>query len=233
VRRSVRATHSRTMGAAEPLPGRVAIVTGASRGVGREMVRRLATRGYAVVVDYAHDQRAADSIVEEVLARHGAAVAIRADVTDDLDVARLFSATIEAFGGIDVVVHAVHPRLGAHQVAAADPAEFDAPWTTNARAAVVINREAARQVRDGGAIVNLSAAASGSAMPTYAPTTAAIGALTRLLALELLERDITVNAVSLNIDTPCTPGRTAEVITYLLSREGRAITGQVIRIDDQ
>ena len=82
---------------------------GGSRGIGRETVLRLTLSGYAVAVGYAHDQRAAESIVETVLARDGAAVAIRADVTDDLDVERLFAETVETFGGVDVVVHAVQP----------------------------------------------------------------------------------------------------------------------------
>ena len=221
------------MVAAETPSGRVAIVTGGSRGIGRETVHRLANRGDAVVVNYAHDQRAAEATVETVLARNGAAVAIRADVSDDLDVERLFSATIEAFGGIDVVVHAVHPRLRAPpMVGAADLADLDALWSTTSRATVLVNREAARQLRDGGAIVNLSGSAVGSALPTYATTTVAIDALTRVLSLELLERDITVNAVSVEVDKPCTPGRIAEVIAYLLSDEAHAITGQVIRIDD-
>jgi len=218
---------------AETLLRRVAIVTGGSRGIGRETIRRLATRGYAVVVNYAHDQRAAESTVEAVLAGNGAAVAIRADVTDDLDVERLFSATIEAFGGIDVVVHAVHPRLRAPpMVAAADLADPDALWSTTSRATVLVNREAARQLRAGGAIVNLSGSAVGSASPTYTTTTVAIDALTRVLSLELHERDITVNAVSVEVEKPCTPERIAEVIAYLLSDEGHAITGQVIRIDE-
>ena len=221
------------MVAAETPSGRVAIVTGGSRGIGRETVHRLSNRGDAVVVNYAHDQRAAEATVETVLARNGAAVAIRADVSDDLDVERLFSATIEAFGGIDVVVHAVHPRLRSPpMVAAADLADPDALWSTTSRATVLVNREAARQLRDGGAIVNLSGSAVGSALPTYSTTTVAIDALTRVLSLELLERDITVNAVSVEVDKPCTPGRIAAVIAYLLSDEAHAITGQVIRIDD-
>ena len=171
------------MVAAETPSGRVAIVTGGSRGIGRETVHRLANRGDAVVVNYAHDQRAAEATVETVLARNGAAVAIRADVSDDLDVERLFSATIEAFGGIDVVVHAVHPRLRAPpMVGAADLADLDALWSTTSRATVLVNREAARQLRDGGAIVNLSGSAVGSALPTYATTTVAIDALTRVLS---------------------------------------------------
>lgn len=90
---------------------RVAIVTGGSRGVGRQVARRLARRGYAVVVAYAHDQRDADAVVDEILAARGSGVAIRADVTDALDVERLFGETIEAFGGVDLVVHAApQPR---------------------------------------------------------------------------------------------------------------------------
>ena len=92
--------------------GRVAIVAGGSRGIGRGTVLRLTLSGYAVAIGYAHDQRAAESIVETVLARNGAAVAIRADVTDDLDVEMLFAETAETFGGVDVVVHAVHSPLG-------------------------------------------------------------------------------------------------------------------------
>jgi 3-oxoacyl-[acyl-carrier protein] reductase len=221
------------MVAAATPSGRVAIVTGGSRGVGRETVHRLADRGDAVVVNYAHDQRAAEATVEAVLARKGAAVAIRADVADLLDVERLFSATIEAFGGIDIVVHAVHPRLGAPPtVGVAELLDLEALWSTTARPTVLVNREATRQLRDGGAIVNLSGSAVGSALPTYATTTVAIDALTRVLSLELHERDITVNAVSVEVEKPCTPERIAEVIAYLLSDEGHAITGQVIRIDE-
>ena len=83
---------------------RVAIVTGGSRGIGRAVARDLARRGYAVVVDYARDQRDAEAAVEEILAAGGVAVAIRADATDELDVERLFAETIEAFGGVDLVV---------------------------------------------------------------------------------------------------------------------------------
>src|SRR4029453_18184155 len=91
--------------------GRVAIVTGGSRGVGRATIARLAARGYAVVVNYLHDQHGAESTVGTVLAGRGAAVAVRADVTDDLDVQRLFAETIVAFGRVDAVVHAVEGRL--------------------------------------------------------------------------------------------------------------------------
>jgi 3-oxoacyl-[acyl-carrier protein] reductase len=194
--------------------GRVAIVTGGSRGVGQAAIRCLAARGYAVVVNYLHDQRAAESIVDAVLANNGNAVAVRADVADDLDVKRLFAETIAAFGGIDVVVHAAGSRI-------------------NTRATFVVNQEAARHLRNGGAIVNLSSSAGGSsrrAHGLHAATKAITDVLTRALALELHERDITVNTVSLEVDMPCAPNQVADVIAYLLSEHGHGLTGHVLRV---
>jgi 3-oxoacyl-[acyl-carrier protein] reductase len=112
----------------------VVIVTGGSCGSGREVVRRLASRGYAVVVVYLRDQGEAAAAVEEIFAENGTALAVRADVTDELDVERLFDETIAAFGGVDVVVHAAM------------------------RGASIVSQEAARQLRIGGAIVNVSTA---------------------------------------------------------------------------
>jgi 3-oxoacyl-[acyl-carrier protein] reductase len=215
--------------------GRVAIVTGGSRGVGGATVRRLAARGYAVVVNYLHDQRAAELTVEAILAGNSDALAVRADVADDLDVQRLFAETIAAFDGIDVVVHAVGSRITAAPVAEAGLDEFDALMRINARATFVVNREAARRLRNGGAIVNLSSSADDSSLRThglYAATKAITNALTRALALELRERNITVNAVSLAVDKPCAPNRVADVIAYLLSDQGQRLTGQVLRVGD-
>ena len=213
----------------------MAIVTGGSRGVGRATIRRLAARGYAVVVNYLHDQRAAESAVEAILAYNGDAVAVRADIADDLDVRRLFAETIAAFGGIDVVVHAAGSRITASPVTEAGLDEFDALVRINTRATFVVNREAARHLRNGGAIINLSSSASGSSLRThglYAATKAATDVLTRALALELRERNITVNAVSLEVHRPCVPNRVADVIAYLLSDHGHCLTGQVLRVGD-
>ena len=214
--------------------GRVAIVTGGSRGVGRATVRLLAARGYAVVVNYLHRQRAAESTVEAILADNGDAVAIRADIADDLDVQRLFAETIAAFGGIDVVVHAADRRITTSGVTQCiDLDEFDALVRINTRATFVVNREAARHLRNGGAIVNLSSSAADSSLRThglYAATKAPTDALTRALALELRERDITVNAVSLEVDMPCAPNEVADVIAYLLSEHGHGLTGHVLRV---
>jgi 3-oxoacyl-[acyl-carrier protein] reductase len=215
--------------------GGVAIVTGGSRGVGRATIRRLAASGYAVVVNYLHDQRAAESTVEAILAGNSDAVAVRADVADDLDMERLFAETAAAFGGIDVVVHTVGSRITATPLAEADLDEFDALVRINTRATFIVNREAARHVRNGGAIVNLSSSAEGPSLMThglYAAVKAATDVLTRALALELRERNITVNAVSLDVHRPCAPDRVADVIAYLLSDHGRHLTGQVLGVSD-
>ena len=215
--------------------GRVAIVTGGSRGAGQAMVRRLATSGYAVAVNYLHSQCAAESAVDAVLAGNGDAVAIRADVADDLDVQRLFAETRAAFGGIDVVVHAAGGRIAAGPVTGAGLDEFDALLRINARATFLVNREAARLLRNGGAIVNLSGSAEGPSLRThglYAATRASTDVLTRALALELRERDITVNTVSFEVRRQCEPSRVADVIAYLLSGHGRGLTGQVLRAGD-
>ena len=216
--------------------GRVAIVTGGSRGVGRETVHRLAALGYAVVVGYLHDQRAAESAVDEILAGNGDAVAVRADVADDLDVNRLFAETITAFGGIDVVVHAAGSPVTASAVTKACLDEFDALVRLNTRATFVVNREAARHLRNGGAIVDLTSSADSSSLRThglYAVTKAPADVLTRALALELRERDITVNAVAVEVGMPCAPDRAADVIAYLLSEHGHGLTGHVLRVGDR
>jgi 3-oxoacyl-[acyl-carrier protein] reductase len=218
-----------------PPAGRVAIVTGASRGVGRAAIRLLAARGYAVVVNYLHDQRAAESTVDAILTGKGAAVAVRADVADDLDVQRLFAETIAAFGGIDVVVHAVGSPVTTAPVAEVDLDVFDALVRISTRATFLVNREAARHLRHGGAIVNLTSPADSltlTAYGLYAATKAATDVLTRALAVELRERDITVNAVCIDVDTPCAPHRVADVIAYLLSDHGHRLTGQVLRVSD-
>ena len=212
---------------------RVAIVTGGSRGVGREVVRKLANRGYAVVVGYIRDQGAADSIVEEVLAAGGTALTIRADVADELDVERMFVETTEAFGGIDIVVHAAgQVILG--PVADHDLDRFDALQRTNVRGTFVVNRQAARQLREGGTIVNLSGCAVAPALPTdaaSAASSAAVEAMTRVLAGEVRGRHITVNAVAPGLENPGDPAVIVDVVAFLVSGDGRSLNGQVIRVD--
>jgi 3-oxoacyl-[acyl-carrier protein] reductase len=215
--------------------GRVAIVTGGSRGAGRATIRVLAAQGYAVVVNYLHDRRAAESAVEAILGGHSEAVTIRADVADELDVQRLFAETIAVFGGVDAVVHTLGSPVAATPVAEFDLDVFDALVRINTRAAFIVSREAARRLRNGGAIVNLTSSAGDSSLPAYGLYVAAKAAtevLTRALALELRGRDITVNAVSLDVGTPCAPARVADVVAYLLTARGHRLTGHVLRVDD-
>ncbi len=215
--------------------GRVAIVTGGSRGAGRATIRVLAARGYAVVVNYLHDRRAAESAVEAILRGNNEAVTIRADVADELDVQRLFAETIAVFGGIDVVVHTLGSPVAATPVTEFDLDVLDALVRINTRATFIVNREAARHLRNGGTIVNLTSSANCSSLSAYGLYVAAKAAtevLTRALALELRERDITVNAISLEVGMPCAPHRVADVVAYLLTARGHRLTGHVLRVDD-
>src|SRR5258706_10682111 len=131
-----------------PFAGRVAIITGGSRGIGRATINRLASLGYSVVGNHTHDQRSAESTVEAILADSGDAVAVRADVTDDLDVARFFTETIEVFGGLEGVDHSVSGQVSPGPVAEADLENIDALCRINTWATLIVNREAARQLRD-------------------------------------------------------------------------------------
>ena len=212
---------------------RVAIVTGGSRGLGREVTRTLARRGYPVVVNYARDQPAADATVEEVLATKGIALAVRADVADELDVERLFAETSEAFGGVDVLVHAAG-RVFLAPVAEFDLQRFDAVQRTNVRGTFIINREAARRLRGGGSIVNLSCAVAGPAAPAsaaYAASKAAVEVVTQVLAKELAGRDITVNAVAPGWQGAVRPSAVADLVAYLVGCDARDLIGHVIRVD--
>ncbi|HEY2600689.1 MAG TPA: SDR family oxidoreductase [Thermoleophilaceae bacterium] len=208
----------------------VAIVTGGSRNMGRAVARTLAMGGYAVVIGYLNNQPAADAAIDEILAANGTAVAVRADVADERDVERLFEETIDAFGGVDVVVHAA-ARMILGTVAGYDLQTFDALHRVNARGTFVVNQQASLQLRDGGAIVNFSSSGVGLALPSYAAYAAskgAVDAVTPVLARELSARDITVNAIALGLEHPATPADIANLVAFLVSEDGHWINGQVI-----
>ena len=186
--------------------GRVAVVTGGSRGIGREVARRLAADGMSVAIAYAGDREAADEAVEAITSAGGSAFAQRADVADERQVAALVAATTERFGGVDVVVHAAGVMTLA-PVATLDLDALDAMHRTNIRGTFVVAQAAVRSVRDGGAIIAFSSSVVKLGLPGYAAYAAskgAVDALVPVLAKELRGRDITVNAVA--------PGPTATAL---------------------
>jgi 3-oxoacyl-[acyl-carrier protein] reductase len=242
VRRPARRSQSDGLTRDDHDPGRtdlVAIITDGSRGVGREVARELAHRGFAILVGYITNQGAADATVEEVLTAGGAALTIRADVGDELDVERMFDEATEAFGGVDVVVHATGENNAGrtrdrHRDLDVDLDRFDALQRTVVRGTFLVNRQAARQIRDGGTIVNLSGSVVDPAVPTDAGTAAsnaAVEAMTRVHARELRGRHVTVNAVAPRVDQPGIPTDVALMVAFLVDGDGRSLSGQIIEVD--
>ncbi|KAA0580015.1 SDR family oxidoreductase [Azospirillum sp. Sh1] len=177
---------------------RVAIVTGASRGIGAAVARRLASDGLAVVVNYAGSAGAAATLVEEIEAAGGRASPVQADVSDPAAVKRMFDAAEAAYGGVDVLVNNAGIMTLA-PLAQVDDDAFDRIVAINLKGTFNGLREAANRLRDGGRIVNFSTSVVGLYQPSYgvyAATKAAVEALTHILAKELGPRGITVNAVA-------------------------------------
>lgn len=234
---------------------RVAIVTGGSRGIGRQIAQQLAADGFAVVVGYAGNKDAADEAVRAIEEAAGTAYAARADVADETEVAALFDFAEATYGGVDAVVHSAG-RMPLSPITELDLAELDALYRTNIRGTFVVDQQAARRLRPGGALVNLSSSVVGLAFPgygAYAASKGAVEAVTLILARELRGRDVTVNAVApgptatdlfldgkdeetvarLAAQPPLerlgTPKDIANVVSFLVSPAGHWVNGQVLR----
>jgi 3-oxoacyl-[acyl-carrier protein] reductase len=177
---------------------KAALVTGASRGIGAAVARRLASEGFGVVVNYSRGSADAETLVREIEQAGGRAVAVQADVADPAGIGQLFDAAEQAFGGLDVLVNnAGVMRLA--PVADTDDAALDAQLAVNLSGVFRGMREAARRLRDGGRIISFSSSVVGLYQPTYgvyAATKAGVEAMTHVLAKELGSRGITVNAVA-------------------------------------
>ncbi|MBV7481414.1 SDR family oxidoreductase [Bordetella sp. BOR01] len=176
----------------------VALVTGASRGIGAAIARRLARDGYTVIVNYSGSAGAAETLVAEIERDGGHAITAQADVSDAAAVARMFDAAEAAYGGVDVLVNnAGIMRLA--KLADSDDALFDSQIAVNLKGTFNTLREAARRLRDGGRIINMSTSVVGLYLPTYAvyaATKAGVEAMTHILTKELRGRRITVNTVA-------------------------------------
>ena len=234
---------------------RVAIVTGASRGIGAAVAERLAADGFTVVINFSGDVASAETLAHKIEAKGGRAIAVKADVSDPDAVHTMFDAAERAFGGIDVLVNnAGIMRLA--KVADSDDALFDRQVAVNLKGSFNAMREAARRLRDGGRIVNFSTSVVGTKLETYAvyaATKSAVETMTAILSKELRGRSITVNAVApgptatdlfLNGKSPelidrlarmnpmerlGTPEDTASVVAFLVGPDGGWINGQVLR----
>jgi 3-oxoacyl-[acyl-carrier protein] reductase len=234
---------------------KVAIVTGASRGIGAAVAERLAGDGFTVVINYSVNAGHAEALVREIEAKGGRALAAKADVSDAGAMRGLFDATERAFGGVDVLVNNAGIMKLA-KIVDSDDALFDQQVAINLKGSFNGMREASRRLRDGGRIVNLSTSVVGTKLETYsiyAATKSAVETMTAILAKELRGRNITVNAIApgpveteLFLDGKSpelvermakmnpmerigTPDDIASVVSFLVGPDGGWVNGQVLR----
>jgi 3-oxoacyl-[acyl-carrier protein] reductase len=234
---------------------KVAIVTGASRGIGAAVAERLAADGFTVVVNYSGDVKSAEALARKIEAKGGEALTAKADVSDPNAVRGMFDAAEAAFGGVDVLINNAGIMKLA-KIADSDDALFDQQIAVNLKGSFNTMREAAKRLRDGGRIVNFSTSVVGTKLETYsvyAATKSAVETMTAVLSKELRGRRITVNAVApgpiatelfLHGKSPelidrlvkmnpmerlGTPEDIASVVSLLVGPDGGWINGQVLR----
>lgn len=236
---------------------RVGVVTGGSRGIGRETAARLGKDRYDVVVAYAGNADAAKESVAAVEKAGGRGLAVQADVADEEAVQALFEQAEAAFGGVDVVVNAAGISV-LSPVVDLDLTDLDRVLRTNLRGAFVVAQRALRRLRAGGTLLLFSTSQVnvGLAFPRYSPyvaSKAGVEAMTMILAREMRGRDVTVNTVSPGptstefltdvndeqalsrlasappLERLGTPADIAEVVAFLASPAGHWVNGQVVR----
>ncbi len=239
------------------LANKVAVVTGAAKGIGAGIAKALAAEGAAVVVNYAASKSGADRVVSEITAAGGKAIAVQADVSKPEDIARLFAQAKDAFGTLDVLVNnaGIYQMAPLEQVSAA---EFHRQFDTNVLGLLLSSQEALKHFGPaGGSIVNIGSVITELGMPgssIYTGTKAAVKAITEVLAKELAARHIRVNAISPGmVETEGThaagiigsemqdqvvattplgrvgqPGDIAPVAVFLASDDARWITGETL-----
>jgi 3-oxoacyl-[acyl-carrier protein] reductase len=180
------------------LAGKVAVVTGASKGIGAAIAKSLAAEGAAVVVNYASSKDGADKVVGEIAKAGGKAFAMGADVSKAAEASRLIDATIERFGKLDILVN----NSGVYEflpLAAITEAHYDKLFNVNVRGLLLTTQAAAKHLGEGGSIINIGSVVSSRApenSAVYTATKGAVDAITRVLANELGPRKIRVNAIN-------------------------------------
>jgi len=180
------------------LTGKVAVVTGASKGIGASIAQYLAAEGAAVVVNYASSKDGADRVVKDITGKGGKAVAVQANLAKEPDIRRLFAETMKAFGRLDILVNnaGIYDFQPLENVTAE---HFHKHFDLNVLGLILASQEAVKHFKGGGSIVNISSVASTSAPPTasvYSATKAAVDAVTRSLSKELGPRNIRVNSIN-------------------------------------
>ena len=238
---------------------KVAIVTGASRGIGRAIALRLAQDNIAVVVNYAHRASDADDVVQAIEAAGGRAIALQGDVASASDCARLFDATEAEYGGVDIVINnagVIQP--GTTMLADTDDALYERIFAINTRGTFNMLRLAATRMRANGRIVNFSSSVIGLALPgyaIYAGSKAAVETFTNIFAKELRGKGISVTAVApgptatdlfMEGKTPelverlgkmaplerlGTPEDIADTVAFLVGPQGAWVNGQTLRVN--
>ena len=239
------------------LTGKVALVTGSSRGIGKTIAEELAVNGAKVVINYAGNSEKAAEVVAGIKENGGEAIAVQADISRVTELERLFQTVVETYGKIDILVNNAGIMIG-KPIAAITEEDFDKSFAINVKGTYFACQQAASRMDNGGRIINFSTSVTGVMFPTYslyAGTKGAVDQFTRQLAKEFGPKGITINAVAPGpVNTELfTVGKTKEqiealsklnafgrlgetadiarVVLFLASEESQWITGQTIRIN--
>jgi 3-oxoacyl-[acyl-carrier protein] reductase len=235
------------------LQGKVAIVTGSSRGIGRGIAERLGHDGATVVVNYSGSEQEANSVVDGIIAAGGKGIAIQASLSKVEDIRRLFAETIQHFGQIDILVNNAGTGIVA-LIAEVTEQEYNKVFDLNVRGVLFALQEASKHINQDGRIVNISSSTTiypDAGMAVYAASKAAIKLFTAVMAKEVGNRGITVNTVMPGPTVPGmfgnmppevqqqaaatspfnrvgTPQDIADIVAFLVSEQARWLTGQEI-----